>query len=384
MKRSEQHLAALTCSAGRFYNHGKTILIMRSHCFFSAAWRFRVLALGAVLFTVSAAAMAKAQPEEALPKGHYALPENGNMVGEAYRVTVKKDETLLDIAAEHQVGYEEIRRANPDTSLWVPKPGSQVTIPARYILPPVRREGLVINLAELRLYYFPDAAQSETPIVETYPIGIGREGYTTPLGVTKTTMKLKDPAWYPPDSIRQEAAEKGDSLPSVVPPGPDNPLGTRAILLDLPGYLIHGTNRPDGVGMRVSHGCIRLRPETVQSLFTRVGVGERVNIIDMPVKIGRDGKRLYVQSYPLEEQKAGMDAFIGALEKTPGTEQDVLDYTRLAATLDAGSWQPTPLAPLPEAVIEPRKQPRHWFDAFRSWRQSVETSYKTPEQRGDA
>ncbi|GAA3900627.1 hypothetical protein GCM10022228_08980 [Halomonas cibimaris] len=357
---------------------------MRSHCFFSAAWRFRVLALGAVLFTVSAAAMAKAQPEEALPKGHYALPENGNMVGEAYRVTVKKDETLLDIAAEHQVGYEEIRRANPDTSLWVPKPGSQVTIPARYILPPVRREGLVINLAELRLYYFPDAAQSETPIVETYPIGIGREGYTTPLGVTKTTMKLKDPAWYPPDSIRQEAAEKGDSLPSVVPPGPDNPLGTRAILLDLPGYLIHGTNRPDGVGMRVSHGCIRLRPETVQSLFTRVGVGERVNIIDMPVKIGRDGKRLYVQSYPLEEQKAGMDAFIGALEKTPGTEQAVLDYTRLAATLDAGSWQPTPLAPLPEAVIEPRKQPRHWFDAFRSWRQSVETSYKTPEQRGDA
>lgn len=335
--------------------------------------------LGAALFFVPVAAWA-----EASPAGHYELPESGNMIGEVYHITVEEGDTLLDIASEQQVGYEEIRHANPDTSLWAPEPGTEVTIPARYILPPVRREGLVINLAELRLYYFPDTPKGETPTVETYPIGIGRDGYDTPLGVTKTTMKLENPAWYPPDSIRQEAAEKGDSLPSVVPAGPDNPLGERAILLDLPGYLIHGTNRPDGVGMRVSHGCIRMRPDTIKKLFSRVGVDERVNIIDMPVKIGRDGERLYLQAYPLDEQKAGMDALIRALDETPGAEERVLDYTRLEAVLAASSWRPTALAPLPEAAIETQAQPHRWYNAFRDWQQSLETSREETESRDDA
>ncbi|WNK19430.1 L,D-transpeptidase family protein [Halomonas piscis] len=347
--------------------------------FLGAGRRFCVRALGAALIFLPVAALA-----EALPAGHYELPETGNMVGEIYHITVQEGDTLLDIAAEQQVGYEEIRHANPDTSLWAPEPGTEVTIPARYILPPVRREGLVINLAELRLYYFPATAEGETPTVETYPIGIGRDGYDTPLGVTKTTMKLENPAWYPPDSIRQEAAEKGDALPSVVPAGPDNPLGERAILLDLPGYLIHGTNRPDGVGMRVSHGCIRMRPDTIKKLFSRVGVDEQVNIIDMPVKIGRDGERFYLQAYPLDEQKAGMDAVIRALDETPGAREQVLDYTRLKAVLAASDWQPVSLAPLPEAAIETRAQPHRWYNAFRDWQQSLKTKRDETESRDGA
>ncbi|MDN6298524.1 MAG: L,D-transpeptidase family protein [Halomonas sp.] len=336
-----------------------------------------MLALCGMLWSLPALAAS-----EDMPMGHYVVPETGNIVGEVYRIKVAEGETLLDIAAEHGVGYEELRHANPDVSIWAPDAGAEVTIPARYVLPPERREGIVINMSELRLYYYPPTAKGETPTVETYPIGIGRDGYDTPLGVTKTTMKLKNPAWYPPDSIRQEAAKKGKALPSVVPAGPENPLGDRAILLDLPGYLIHGTNRPDGVGMRVSHGCIRMRPETIRSLFTRVGVGERVNIIDMPVKIGRDGNRLYLQSFPLDGQEIGMHDLLSALQNTPEAKGMPLDYTRLNETLKASGWQPIALAPLPEAVIEIKPEPIRWYDAFRNWQQSLETTRVTEERAG--
>lgn len=336
--------------------------------------RYRLLALCSMLWSLPALAASKD-----MPMGHYVVPETGNMVGEVYRIQVTEGETLLDIAAEHGVGYEEIRHANPDVSIWAPDAGTEVVIPARYVLPPERRDGIVINMSELRLYYYPPTAKGEAQTVETYPIGIGRDGYDTPLGVTKTTMKLKNPAWYPPDSIRQEAAEKGESLPSKVPAGPENPLGDRAILLDLPGYLIHGTNRPDGVGMRVSHGCIRMRPETIRSLFTRVGVGARVNIIDMPVKIGRDGERLYVQSFPLDGQEVGMNDLLTALQNTPEVNGIPLDYTRLDETLEASGWEPIALAPLPEAVIEIKPEPLRWYDAFRNWQQSLDTTRVTEE-----
>jgi L,D-transpeptidase ErfK/SrfK len=359
-----------------FQHHGKIMKTMLSISFFAVIRRHRVLVLCGALWSLPALAA------EDLPVGHYALPETGNIVGEVYSVRIEEGETLLDLAAAHGVGYEEIRHANPEVSIWAPDAGTEVTIPARYVLPPERRDGLVINMAELRLYYYPKTAEGETPTVETYPIGIGRDGYDTPLGVTKTTMKLKNPAWYPPDSIRQEAAENGDPLPSVVPAGPENPLGDRAILLDLPGYLIHGTNRPDGVGMRVSHGCIRMRPETIRALFTRIGVGERVNIIDMPVKIGGDGERLYVQSFPLDGQEVGMNDLLSALQKTPEAGGIPLDYTRLGETLKASGWQPIALAPLPEAVITIEPEPLRWYDAFRSWQQSLETSRVTPEREG--
>ncbi|MDN6322873.1 MAG: L,D-transpeptidase family protein, partial [Halomonas sp.] len=194
------------------------------------------IALGAWLFVSSAIA----DSSEA-PKGHFPLPAEGNMVGEVYTVKATEQDTLMDIARAHNVGYEEIRMANPDTSIWVPGGGTEVTIPGQFILPDEARTGIVINVAELRLYYYPEVESGETPRVETYPIGIGRDAFNTPLGITETTMRLENPAWYPPESIRQEAAERGDPAPAVVPPGADNPLGQYAILLDIPGYLIHGT-----------------------------------------------------------------------------------------------------------------------------------------------
>lgn len=228
----------------------------------------------------------------------YSLTEHTRIVGEVYSIVLDENEPLLDIAKEHGVGYEEIRAANPGISIWMPGVGTAIRIPARHILPVTPHEGIVINLAELRLYYYPPVGKDELPIVETYPIGIGRDGFNTPLGVTETTMRLEDPAWYPPSSMREEAAQRGDPPPAVVPPGPDNPLGSHAILLDIPGYLIHGTNQPDGIGMRASRGCIRMHPEDIKNLFERIPDGTQVNVVNEPFKAAWDEGRLYVQAFP--------------------------------------------------------------------------------------
>lgn len=153
-----------------------------------------------------------------LPRGEFYIPDEGDVIGETYAVTVdSQEDTLIDVARRHNIGYEEIRMANPDVSIWVPGEGTEVVIPSRYILPPVEREGIVINLSELRLYYYP---ADKPGIVETYPVSVGREEFATPVGKTKTTVKVKDPAWSPPASMRREAAERGEPAPSIVPPAP--------------------------------------------------------------------------------------------------------------------------------------------------------------------
>lgn len=302
------------------------------------------VALGAWLLASSAVA-----DSSELPKGHFLLPEEGNMVGQVYTVTATEEDTLLDIARAHNVGYEEIRMANPDTSLWVPGEGTEVTIPGQYILPDEARSGIVINVAELRLYYYPEVAEGETPRVETYPIGIGRDAYNTPLGVTETTMRLEKPAWYPPESIRREAAERGDPAPAVVPPGADNPLGEYAILLDIPGYLIHGTNQPDGIGMRASRGCIRMHPEDIESVFWRVPVGTQVNIIDSPIKVGwgEEGNR-YIQAFTAtDEQVFGMETLlnvVGLIEKHDGGNASSVNYEQVSEILERANGQIVPIS----------------------------------------
>ncbi|MFO8153227.1 L,D-transpeptidase family protein [Thioalkalivibrio sp.] len=263
------------------------------------------------LCTFASGATATDLPDDAWPRGHHPLPENSDLIGENYVARVRERETLVDIAREHNVGFEEIRIANPNVSIWAPAPGTEVLIPARHILPDAPREGIVINLSEMRLYYY-----SSPEVVETYPISVGREEFATPVGVTRTTVKVRDPSWSPPQSMREEAAVRGEPTPEVVPPGPENPLGRHAILLDLPSYLIHGTNQPDGVGMRVSRGCIRMFPEDIESLFDRVPAGTRVNIIDQPFKAGwSEDNVLYVQSFPqLEENVGSLEPVRNALD----------------------------------------------------------------------
>ncbi len=287
-----------------------------------------------------------------LPLGHYPLPEQGDVIGEVRTVTADEEDTLLDIGRRHNLGFDEIQRANPGVSLWYPGEGTEIVLPTQFVLPDAPREGIVINLSELRLYYYPANDPSR---VETYPISVGRDGFSTPVGVTRTTVKVKDPAWAPPQSMREEAAARGEPAPAIVPPGPDNPLGRHAILLGLPSYLIHGTNQPDGVGMRVSRGCIRMFPEDIESLYERVPNGTRVNIVDQPFKAGWDGDTLMVQAYPaLEENEASFEPVINALEvlsRAFGDEEPPIDYAQLRQAVEQPSGQP--VAVLREAEETP-------------------------------
>lgn len=226
----------------------------------------------------------------------YDLPPPGiDVIGALSTVTARADDTLLDIARRHGLGYEDIVRANPDVDTWLPGEGTAVVLPTRYILPPGPRSGVVLNLAEYRMYYYPQPVAGQPAVVMTYPISIGRMDWETPLGRTSVISKVRKPAWYPPDSIRAEHLAAGDPLPRIVPPGPKNPLGEYAMRLGLPGYLIHGTNRPAGVGMRVTHGCIRMFPEDIDFLFDRIALNTPVRIINEPVKIGWSGDELFVE-----------------------------------------------------------------------------------------
>ncbi len=232
----------------------------------------------------------------------YELPPEGfDVIGALSSVTARYEDTLVDIARRHGLGYQDIVRANPDVDVWLPGEGTEVVLPTRYVLPPGPRTGLVLNLAEYRMYYFPAPKDGQSAYVYTYPMSIGRMDWETPLGNTTITAMAKDPTWYPPQSVRDEHAADGDPLPRVVPPGPKNPLGSRALRLGLPGYLIHGTNKPAGVGMRVSHGCVRMFPEDIEFLFQHIRVKTPVRIINAPVKIGWDGESLVAEVHPVLE-----------------------------------------------------------------------------------
>lgn len=230
----------------------------------------------------------------------YELPPEGfDVIGVVSTIVARHEDTLVDIARRHGLGYEEIVRANPEVNPWLPGAGTEIVLPTRYVLPPGPREGVILNLAEYRMYYYPEPGEGQTPVVMTYPISIGRMDWETPIGRTRIISKVRDPAWYPPKSVRAEHAAEGRPLPNIVPPGPDNPLGRFAMRLDIPGYLIHGTNRPAGVGMRVTHGCIRMFPEDIEHLFEKIDVRTPVRIINEPVKIGWFGDELVMEVHPV-------------------------------------------------------------------------------------
>jgi L,D-transpeptidase ErfK/SrfK len=235
----------------------------------------------------------------------FALPADGSdVVGEMRTARTDEKDTLLDVARRHGLGYEEIRNANPGVDAWLPGAGTDVLVPKRRLLPRAPREGIVINLPEHRLYWFPSAAPGEPPAVWTFPVSIGKMDWNTPLGTTRIVSKMKDAPWIPPKSVREEHARRGEYLPAVVPPGPDNPMGRYKMALGIPGgaYLIHGTNRPAGVGMQVTHGCMRLYPEDIEKLFGMVAINTPVTIVNQPYKWGwHDGELLIEVHPPLQE-----------------------------------------------------------------------------------
>ncbi len=248
------------------------------------------------LFVLMSVALPAAALELPLP------PPGEDVVGEVRVISARYEDTFADLASANDLGYLEMIAANPGVDPWLPGEGSEIILPTRYILPPGPREGIVINLAEYRLYYFPKGRD----VVYTYPLGIGREGWKSPVGTTRITAKTPNPAWYPPKSIREEHAADGDPLPTVVPPGPNNPLGPYKFTLGLPGYLIHGSHKKFGIGMRVSHGCFRMLNNNVLELAKMAPVGTPVRIVNEPYKFGYSQGRLYLEAHaPLEEDHPG-------------------------------------------------------------------------------
>ena len=270
-----------------------------------------------------------------LGRNHFVLESPGqSVIGEPQIVFTNEENTFSDLAREYGLGYDELVDANPDIDPWLPRAGTLVVLPTQYILPDVPHEGIILNIASKRLFYFPPVEEGQPQAVLTYPIGIGRVGWQTPLGSSAVISKARDPSWYVPASVRREHEELGDPLPPVVPPGPDNPLGNRVLKLDIPGYLIHGTNQPYGVGMRVSHGCVRLYPENIEMLYELVAIGEPVHIINEPYLAGVRNGQLYFESHaPLEDDEVTMEnRLVAALGKVEGlaSENDLeFDLARL-------------------------------------------------------
>ena len=260
-------------------------------------------------------------------------PDGPPVYGADQYVKAAYEDTLLDIARRNSVGYEEIRRANPTLDLWIPGAGAAVLVPGRRILPVGPREGIVVNLPEHRLYYYPRPKRHEKPVVITYPVSVGKMDWRTPLGQTQIVSKITAPVWHPPPSVLKEHAENGDPLPKVVPPGPDNPLGEYAMRLAIhPGdYLIHGTNNPQAVGMAVTHGCIRMYPEDIEALFKIVPVGTKVWLVNDPVKVA------YVDGELLLEVHPQIDAQGQPMEPDLDTLSPQLDHA-LGSTTAAINW----------------------------------------------
>ncbi|HWG70181.1 MAG TPA: L,D-transpeptidase family protein [Steroidobacteraceae bacterium] len=325
----------------------------------------RIGSAAALAGLLSFAAVAPAQATE------YTLPNKDAAVfGEDQSVVTVYEDTLYDLARKFSLGSEELIRVNPGIDPWLPGAGKKIIIPGRHILPPGPREGIVVNLPEHRLYYYPKPKRGGPITVITYPVSIGKMDWRTPLGITHVIQKQKNPVWYPPESVRKEHAEAGDPLPARVPSGPDNPLGLFAMRLAAGNgtYLIHGTNNPIAVGMAVTHGCIRMYPDDVAALFPLIAVGTSVRLINVPVKVAWvDGELLLEAHPPVDAQgqsfEPNIDQFSELLRAAVGDATVAIhwDYARevlqkadgVIATVALEADDPNAPAPAEDAAPTP-------------------------------
>ena len=290
------------------------------------------------LFTALALLVALAAHAEQVP----LPPADSDVIGEVVAAAAEAEDTLLDLARRYGLGYEEITNANPGVDPWLPGAGTVVLVPKRRLLPRAPRSGIVINLPEHRLYWYPPTASGGAPVVWTFPVSIGKMDWNTPLGTTRIVSKAKDAPWIPPKSVREEHAKRGEPLPAVVPGGPDNPMGRYKMALGIPGgsYLIHGTNRPAGIGMQVTHGCMRLYPEDIEALYGMVPIGTPVTIVNQPYKWGWHEGELLIEVHP-------------PLQEDAGTPPTLTDLTRLL--VEATRTEPLAI---------------DWIGAERIWREA--------------
>lgn len=276
----------------------------------------------------------------------YPLPPEGSrLVGSTLNITVPQDNhlPLEAFAAQYGQGLSNMLEANPNVDVFLPKSGSTLVVPQQLILPDTVRRGIVVNVAEMRLYYYPPEGNT----VEVLPIGIGQAGRETPRNwVTTVERKQEAPSWTPTPNTRREYASRGESLPAFVPAGPDNPMGLYAIYIGRL-YAIHGTNANFGIGLRVSQGCIRLRNDDIKYLFDNVPVGTRVQIIDQPVKysVEPDGSRWVEVHEPLSRNRTEYESDNKVpLPITPAlrsfTQGEGVDGSRARGALERRSGMP--------------------------------------------
>jgi L,D-transpeptidase ErfK/SrfK len=232
----------------------------------------------------------------------FDLPdETTGLIGNIEFAFAKSGDTLIDVARANDLGFDEIIAANIGVDAWLPEEGATIILPYKNLLPNAPRKGIVINVAEMRLYYFPKPKDNQHPTVITFPVSVGRNDWSTPLITTRVIKKMANPVWHPPKSVREEHASEGDYLPDFVQSGTENPLGLYALYLGARSYLIHGTNREFGIGMRVTHGCIRLYPEDIQYLYETVKIGTQVHIVNQPYKVGWSDGVLYLEAHQTPE-----------------------------------------------------------------------------------
>jgi L,D-transpeptidase ErfK/SrfK len=297
--------------------------------------------------------VAPAAPEPVATERFEVAPDE-DVVGAVQIVTSSKEDTLTDIARRFNVGYEEILRANPKVDPWLPGADKPIVVPTQFVIPNAPRTGVVINIAAMRLFYFPPHKSGEPQIVVTHPIGIGKVGWSTPEGVTKIVRRQADPTWRVPVSVIKEHRENGEELERVIGPGPDNPLGKFAFYLQWPSYLIHGTNKPAGVGLRSSHGCIRLYPEDIAQLFAMVPVGTQVRVVNQPFVFGWHAGQLYMQAFDVLEddsrdwkktsRKLLSKSFAATLQKQLKTHNEQVNWDVVATLTHSPRGVPVPIS----------------------------------------
>lgn len=325
------------------------------------------------------AAMPEVKPKiETIASHEFQLADGQNMVGQLASVDTEENDTLSDIARHYGLGYNDITIANASISPWTPPAGSRLLLPLQFILPEAPRKGIVLNLANMRLFYYP---KKESGKLYTYPVGIGRQGWNTPMGLTRIAVKTANPNWHVPPSIHREHALKGDQLPSVVRSGPDNPLGLYAMRLAIPGYLIHGTNKPYGIGMQISHGCVQLYPEDIEVLFKKVPVGLPVRIVHQPYLVAWDHDMLYLEAHePLSKwagsKKQLKKQLLKQLHKISDKKGAAIDWKKVDNILMRADGVPTPILEQSPDIAELSKNALQLAHPGRLYKQPIVEALK--------
>jgi L,D-transpeptidase ErfK/SrfK len=283
-------------------------------------------------------------PDDRVERNDFSVAKEDDVIGRLAVIRTENGDTLPDIARHFSLGINTVSAANPGVDIWVPEAGERILLPLSYILPNAPKEGIVINLAAMRIFYF--KKDGELLSVSTYPVGVGTTERPTPMGRMYVNRKKFRPTWYVPASIAEDHRKKGDPLPPNVPPGPLNPLGEHALYLSMSGYLIHGTNKPASIGLRATNGCIRLYPEDIKRLYESTPVKTRVKVVNQPYLVGQRDGVVYLEAHtPFEESGATeLKKAYARLKKIEKKSGQAIDWKKVKEAVAEARGYPVPIS----------------------------------------